>query len=106
MKGVTVGKLVRDLIPQIMRAKGLEPVVSAVTGPALMDALLAKLVEESVELREAAVAQRLEEAGDVYEVLMAVSDMMGWDLSDVQEAAARKRASRGAFQEGVWLEQG
>ncbi|KRE44057.1 hypothetical protein ASG74_04350 [Knoellia sp. Soil729] len=80
--------------------------VSAVTGPALMDALLAKLVEESVELREAAFAQRIEEAADVYEVLMAVSDMMGWDLSDVQGAAARKRASRGAFQEGVWLEQG
>lgn len=99
-----MGKLVRDFIPQIMRAKGLEPAVSVVTGPALMDALLEKLVEEAAELRTAPVAQRLEEAADVYEVLMAMSDMMGWDLSDVQDAAARKRAARGAFREGVWLE--
>ena len=99
-----MGKLVRDSIPQIMRDKGLEPMVSVVTGTALVDALLAKLVEEAAELQAAPEAERLEEAGDVYEVLLALGEALGWRLDDVEEAAANKRAARGAFRKGVWLE--
>lgn len=68
------------------------------------DALLAKLEEEATELADAAPADRLEEAADVYEVLLALVAHAGHSQDDLMRAADRKRAERGGFSGRVWLE--
>ena len=99
-----MGKLVRDLVPELMRSRGLEPATATVSGVELLEALLEKLLEEAQELRSASPLERLEEAADVYEVLLAIAEREGWTLADIQAAAERKRHARGGFANGVWLE--
>jgi predicted house-cleaning noncanonical NTP pyrophosphatase (MazG superfamily) len=70
----------------------------------LRRSLLDKLVEEAEELRQAAPAERLEEAADVYEVLAAITTQLGVQWSDIERAASRKTSERGAFTERIWLE--
>jgi predicted house-cleaning noncanonical NTP pyrophosphatase (MazG superfamily) len=99
-----VGKLVRDRIPEIIEADGRVPMRRTLTEDEYGDALLAKLQEEASELAGAAPADRLEEAADVYEVLLALVAHTGHSLEDLTRAADRKRTERGGFLGRVWLE--
>jgi predicted house-cleaning noncanonical NTP pyrophosphatase (MazG superfamily) len=99
-----MGKLVRDLIPEIIRADGREP-VTRVLSPGEYEAQLhVKLAEEATELLEAPEGERLEEMADVYEVLSALALNFGFTMEGVAQAAADKRFRRGAFADRVWLE--
>jgi predicted house-cleaning noncanonical NTP pyrophosphatase (MazG superfamily) len=99
-------KLVRDRIPELVRAAGDVPTWSRLTDDdAYLTALCDKVVEEVGELRAASAAERVEELADLFEVVRALSAALGVAMSDVQAAAARKRAERGGFGERVWLEQ-
>ncbi|WP_380172587.1 nucleoside triphosphate pyrophosphohydrolase [Kineococcus sp. DHX-1] len=100
-----MGKLVRDRIPDVIRANGEEPVVRVLGGDEFVDAVLEKVVEEAGELRAATtVEERLAEAADVYEVLVAVAGACGTTIDEVVRRAAAKRAERGGFGDRVWLE--
>src|SRR3954454_17683736 len=101
-----MGKLVRDLIPEIIESDGRVAERRTLTDKEYDVALLAKLREEVTELAEAAPGDRLEEAADVYEVLLALLAGAGLDADDLMRAAAQKRAERGGFPERVWLEPG
>jgi predicted house-cleaning noncanonical NTP pyrophosphatase (MazG superfamily) len=100
---VTYGKLVRDRIPDIIRAAGEDPEVRILDGDELIEALFSKLDEEAQELRAANHADQLEELADLFEVLQALADRFGTTMSEVQRVAARKRNERGGFALGVWL---
>ncbi|MFD9961404.1 phosphoribosyl-ATP pyrophosphohydrolase [Amycolatopsis sp. NPDC058986] len=98
-------KLVRDRIPEIIRGAGDLPVCDRIADDAdYIAGLIDKAYEELAELREARGAERVNELADVFEVLSALIDTMGSSLVDVAEAAARKRAERGGFNDRVWLE--
>lgn len=99
-----MGKLVRDLIPEIIRADGRHPVSRTLEPEEYEDALHAKLAEEAAELRDARDGKRLEEAADVYEVLSALVAHHGFTMDEVSETAAEKRSARGGFAGRVWLE--
>jgi predicted house-cleaning noncanonical NTP pyrophosphatase (MazG superfamily) len=100
-----MGKLVRDRIPDIIRAEGREPDARVLTDDEYVEALLAKVVEEAGELRDAATAEeRLAEAADVYEVLLTVAELCGASIEDVVRLADVKRRQRGGFGGRVWLE--
>lgn len=99
-----MGKLVRDRIPEIMRAGGVEPDTRVLSEDDYLLGLFDKLLEEAHELREAAAEQRLEEAADVYEVLLGLCSALGHTIGDVERAAAAKRAERGGFERRIWLE--
>jgi predicted house-cleaning noncanonical NTP pyrophosphatase (MazG superfamily) len=99
-----VGKLVRDRIPEIIRADGREPVTYVLEAPDYEAALLQKLVEEAEELRTAPESDRLDEAADVYEVLLAVAAHLGITLDQVAARAAKKRDERGGFTNRIWLD--
>jgi len=99
-----VGKLVRDRIPEIIEADGRVPERRTLTEEEYDAALLAKLQEELTELARAAPADRLEEAADIYEVLLALIAQAGHSPDDLVRAADRKRAERGGFSGRVWLE--
>lgn len=105
MKEPNVGKLVRDRIPELIRAGGGEPRTRVLLDAEYDTALRDKLVEEAEEVRAATDATEiLAEAADVYEVLLALTDRIGVGLDAVAEAANLKRLERGAFNDRLWLE--
>ena len=99
-----MGKLVRDRIPEIIEASGRTPVVQVLDADSYEEALLDKLLEEAQELGDAAPEDRLEEAADVYEVLLAVADLLGVNFDGIVDRAEAKRAERGGFRDRLWLE--
>jgi predicted house-cleaning noncanonical NTP pyrophosphatase (MazG superfamily) len=99
-----VGKLVRDRIPEIIRANAEVPVVRTLTAREYHEALRDKLHEECEEARSATLTELPDELADVLEVLqaMATSADVAWDeVLAVQQA---KREERGGFNERLWLE--
>lgn len=99
-----MGKLVRDRIPDIIKTSGRTPVVRVLSEEEYAAALLAKLQEEVDELVAAPPEQRLEEAGDVYEVLLAIAAELGHGEADLHREARHKRETRGGFIQRIWLE--
>lgn len=73
------GKLVRDLIPDLIRADGREANVQHVTGPELVTAFTAKLQEEAQEAAEAVDSREklIDELADVTEVMQALARLSG-----------------------------
>jgi predicted house-cleaning noncanonical NTP pyrophosphatase (MazG superfamily) len=87
-------KLVRDRIPQLIRAEGGVPRVR-VAGTAEYRALLrAKLTEEVEEFLAAGV---VEELADVLEVVLALADELGFGGEELERVRAAKKAERGGF---------
>ncbi len=99
----TYRKLVRDRIPEIIRADGRRPVVEVLPPEQRRRALLDKLVEEAGEAAAADSADLSEELADVLEVVRAVAADLGLTLPAVVELADVKRSARGGFDEGLVL---
>lgn len=102
---MTEGKLVRDLIPELIRQSGRNPNVRHISGDDLVRALGAKLIEEAEEVA-ASVTNRddlIEDLADLTEVIAAVMKIRGIDGREVADAAAAKAGTRGRFETGAWL---
>lgn len=97
------GKLVRDRIPEIIRATGRVPIVTTLSADGYRRALRRKLAEEASEVVGAEDANLLEELADVYEVLLAIAADTGASLDEIAAHAGRKRAARGGFHQRLWL---
>ncbi len=99
------GKLVRDLIPNIIRKSGSEPEVLHLSGDELVVALGAKLVEEAQEAAEVVNSRDdlVEELADLREVISALVTARRITEQELVEAAERKRRERGGFGSGAWL---
>lgn len=91
-------KLVRDLVPEQLAARGVAARVSRYDDPAFLVALRAKLVEESVEYYAARDdAGAVAELADLMEVVLALAEMHGADAAGPDEARQAKLAARGGF---------
>ncbi|MGD9537107.1 MAG: HNH endonuclease [Alphaproteobacteria bacterium] len=99
-------KLVRDLIPDIIRAEGRDPSLRRVSGAQLTHALFEKLVEEHAELiaDRDDPARRLGELVDMVEVIIALASQQGVSEEQLLTLVHQKRRESGAFQEGFVLE--
>jgi predicted house-cleaning noncanonical NTP pyrophosphatase (MazG superfamily) len=89
------GKLVRDRIPEIIRASGKEPLVRVADAEVFRDLLRDKLVEEVDEFL--ASDGDLEELADILEVVLALADDLGAGPAQLEEMRAAKAAERGGF---------
>lgn len=98
-----MGKLVRDLIPQIIKASGRTPVTSVVTGDGLIDALKDKLLEEAQEVFDAPAGKVIEELADVQEVIAALISGLKIDEQELKQVQEAKRDERGGFTAGIIL---
>ena len=99
------GKLVRDRIPEIIEAAGGQPSTRVLDQAERLPALLMKLQEESDELRTAASpSEQREELADVLEVLKGIASELDLPWANIESAAAQKRAKRGGFEAGIWLQ--
>ena len=103
---MTNGKLVRDLIPDLIRQSGRTVEVRYLTGDELIAALGAKLVEEAQEAAEVVHSRTdlVEELADVREVIAALMATAGITDHEVANAAVSKAEKRGAFRSGTWLD--
>lgn len=97
-------KLVRDKIPEIIKAKGEKPVTRMLNLDEYKHSLETKLKEECNEVITADGQERIEELADVLEVLMALAKLEGASLDNVLAIANKKAEKRGAFNERIFLE--
>lgn len=91
-------KLVRDRIPEIVERNGQSAPTHIAEQDEYIQYLLAKLIEEATELKEAeGLDHRKEEMADVREVLEALQEALGFAEQEIQEVQTSKAAERGGF---------
>ncbi|MHA1772132.1 MAG: nucleoside triphosphate pyrophosphohydrolase [Candidatus Thorarchaeota archaeon] len=88
-------KLVRDKIPDIIRANGAEPIVRVAQSVEVDSLLREKLVEEAIEFRSSG---SIEEVADVLEVVYAILEQRGISHNEIEQIRQQKRALRGGFE--------
>src|SRR5690606_40922681 len=87
-------KLVRDRIPEIITADGLDPVITVAGQDEYERELRRKLTEEVSEYRSAGPAEAVEELADVLEVVYALARVHGADAAELdRERRAKDRKS-------------
>jgi predicted house-cleaning noncanonical NTP pyrophosphatase (MazG superfamily) len=97
-------KLVRDLIPQWIQARGEVVDFRRIPREQLRSALLRKLAEESAEAKQArSDNELLDELADVLEVVRALAEECRTDMYEINQRAERKRQTKGGFEAGVEL---
>ncbi len=116
---MSLEKLVRDDIPDIIKADGGVPVTRKLHGHGFVGGLIDKAIEELEELRgaleldetvqsvepgELVTTAATEERADVHEALRKLDKVVGFSGHDVMVAAEAKRKSRGGFEQGIFLE--
>ncbi len=95
-------KLVRDLIPEVLAAKGIAVIVETVSREELHARLTEKLKEE---VQEFAVDVNEEEIADILEVLKAIISTKGFSEQRIEEIRKKKLTERGGFTRGLILKQ-
>jgi predicted house-cleaning noncanonical NTP pyrophosphatase (MazG superfamily) len=93
------GKLVRDKIPQIIRSKGLEPVIYTAGTEEYSARLRDKLQEEVDEFIGS--GSDPEELADILEVLYALAEQVGTDRQQLEKLRAAKAEERGGFADRI-----
>ena len=96
-----MSKLVRDNIPDVIRASGREIEVTHVSGDMLKQALKDKLVEEALELKDTDNVE--EELADVMEVVDAIIENYGIDRSKLETLKKEKHDRLGGFSCGHYM---
>ena len=100
-------KLVRDRIPEIIAEDNREPKTRILSEEEYVTELERKLREECEEVVEAgdgdSAEHRLEELGDVLEVLIALAKVDHFSLDDIIYTAEQKRKKRGGFDKRIYL---
>ncbi len=96
-----MSKLVRDRIPDVIRASGREPEVTHVKGEMLKQALKDKLIEEALELKDTEDVE--EELADVLEVVDAIIGNYGIDRSKLAILQKEKHDRLGGFSCGHYM---
>ena len=98
-------KLVRDLIPEIIRKKGGVPETRRLDEAEYLLELRKKFQEELSEYLAAGTREaRLEEMADIFEVITALNEAEGREIDHVIAVQKRKREERGAFKGRIFLE--
>ena len=98
----TYHKLVRDRIPEIIKADGKTCVYETLSDEAYIRLLDQKLNEELAEYQE---SKSLEELADLLEVMQAVVRARGWTLDELEQVRADKAAERGGFAKKILLKE-
>ncbi len=93
-------KLVRDGIPEIIKAQGKNCVCKTLEPESYLNALDEKLNEELLEYQQ---DKSMEELADLLEVIQAVIIARGSTCEQVEAIRLAKREQRGGFDERILL---
>lgn len=96
-------KLVRDKIPEIIKASGAKAELEILTEKEYIQKLKEKLYEELEEVEEATANEIGEEIADVFEVLYAYAEVYGIDNKKLEDIRLKKLEKRGGFKERLLL---
>lgn len=92
-------------MPEIIREHGDIPHTYILNDQEFKQALLAKLVEEANEVRDAANEEETKkELADLLEVMDTLLAATGIALTDVRSIQDRKRETKGGFEKRIFLE--
>lgn len=97
---IVYNKLVRDEIPAICEASGLEAVTRELTEEEYIESLSDKLKEECDEYVE---SKNTEELADILEVIHAICKNKGIEIEDVEKVRVQKKKRRGGFDNRLLL---
>jgi predicted house-cleaning noncanonical NTP pyrophosphatase (MazG superfamily) len=101
-KEIIHNKLVRDSIPELIKADGQIPVYRVLSDDERPRESRKKIVEEACEVVESAGA--IDEYADTLEALKAAIEADGYTWELIEAARAQKAAKRGGFALGIYLE--
>lgn len=93
-------KLVRDRIPEIIRAQGEIPSIRILSQQEYRVQLERKLDEEISEFHN---DRNLEELADILEVIYALTENLGFSKEDLMAAYQKKHDERGGFSDRIFL---
>ncbi|MBR5678158.1 MAG: nucleoside triphosphate pyrophosphohydrolase [Paludibacteraceae bacterium] len=93
-------KLVRDRIPEIIKASGKTCMTEILSEEDYLRMLDAKLDEELAEYHK---DHNIEELADLLEVIYAAAKARGYTLEDLEQVRAKKAAKRGSFEKRILL---
>ncbi len=96
-------KLVRDNIPDIIKKNKEIPVTKILDQNDYKKELENKLNEEYHEVLESSGKNRIEELGDMLEVMKALAKLEGSSLNEVIEISNKKCLKRGGFSKKIFL---
>lgn len=102
----TFDKLVRDKIPEIIRKDNKIPKLRFLDESEYKQALLKKLIEESIEVSEAYNdrTELIKEIGDLLEVIDYTIKAFDLDLQKIEKEKKKRHIERGGFNERIYLE--
>ena len=98
---MTMGKLVRDKIPEIIEADGKIPVTRTLSEEEYLHELDTKLNEEVAEYQ---ADKSIEEMADVLEVLFAICEARNYSIEQLMEVKQKKQDKRGGFKNRIYWE--
>ena len=93
-------KLVRDRIPDMIRAQGETPLTRVLNTEEYLRCLEGKLDEEVAEYHR---DKNPEELADILEVILALAAANGWSREELEQIYRRKHDARGGFEERIYL---
>ena len=94
-------KLVRDKIPEIIKATGDKPIIKILEDEEYLDKLNRKLQEEINEYLE---DNNVEELADIVEVIYGILSAKNISIQEFENIRKIKVEKRGAFKEKIFLE--
>lgn len=98
-------KLVRDNIPEIIKADNAVPYTRKLNDDEYWEYLLKKDSEELEEVKLSSSTEEIKkELADKLELIRAIAEFCGFTLEDVINEANIKREKRGGFQKRILLE--
>jgi len=103
-RNISFGKLVRDRIPARIAARREAETTLKLPGEVIKGFLIGKLIEEAMEVRQAATAtEKAAELSDLYEVVRALASAENIPLENVIKGADEKKRKAGGFDDGIVL---
>lgn len=101
----TYNKLIRDKIPQIIKANGKTPTTRILNEDEYLEELCKKTQEELTEYIEAKTKpDKLEELSDLLELINALAEHEGTTLEEIDKIRRKKAEERGGFQDRIFLQ--
>ena len=99
-------KLIRDKIPEIIKADRHTSKTRIMDNEEYRQELFKKVLEEGKELREVKgdAKEMIKEISDVYEVVDAIIESYKLDRGEINKIKEERRAKRGGFKKKIFLE--
>ncbi len=98
-----VDKLIRDKMPKIMRASGIQVFERVMENDEYLRRLKEKILEEAKEVIASESDKEMrEELADLMEVMLALAKVYGMEFGDIQQAAEQKRVEKGGFDNRIY----